>query len=126
MNSDVGGRSFLCGTRPDIVAAHRPQSAGVFEDVQADAVLVDESRARIRTHAGENSYGIAKPKSECVEMMNAHDPQRDPALPRLPRHPMGDRTHVDRRQHRLTEVTSNQQRTTCSNGLVVTHVLIDG
>ena len=58
-------------------------------------------------------------------MMDRHDPQRHPALPLLPGHPVGDRPHLDRGEHRLSEHAASEEIATSPHGMVVAHVLID-
>ena len=58
-------------------------------------------------------------------MMDRHDPQRHPALPLLPGHPVGDRPHLDRGEHRLPEDAPGEEIATSTHGMVVPHVLID-
>ena len=57
-----------------------PQAVVVFEDVQVDAVLVRELRPRVGAGAGEDAGRVAEPVAERVEVVDAHDPQRDPPL----------------------------------------------
>ena len=59
-------------------------------------------------------------------MVDAHDAERDPAQPLLPRHPVRNRPHVDRRENRLTQITTVKQRTARADRLVVAHILIHG
>ena len=56
--------------------------------------------------------------------MDAHDPQRHPTLSLLPGHPVRNRPHVDRRQHRVTQHTGVDQAPCRPDRLVKPHVLV--
>ncbi len=84
------------------------------------------SGSRIFTYRGEDANGVAKEIAERIEVVYGHDTQSHPALTFLPRHPVGDRSHVDTGENRIAKVTAIENTFTGADGLVVAHVLIDG
>ena len=127
-DADIGLGALAGRPRPDVVPSGGAQLAVVLQDVQTDPVAVLElpRRARIGAHAGKHAARIAEQVTERVQMMDRHDPQRDPALPLLPGHPVRDGAHVDAGENRLAQQPSLQQALACADRLVVTHVLIHG
>jgi hypothetical protein len=57
-------------------------------------------------------------------MVDRHNAQGDPTLALLPRHPMWNRTHINRRQDWFAEISAIQQRSAGTHGLVIAHVLV--
>ena len=59
-------------------------------------------------------------------MVNGHDAQGHPTLTFLPRHPVGDATHVDGGEYGIADGAVLEQRLGGAHGLVVAHVLVHG
>ena len=80
-----------------------------------------------RIWAGTRKYSqrIAEQITKGIQVMNAHDSERHPALSLLPSHPVGNGTHVDGCKNGFTKRSLVQQTLHGSNRLVVSHVLID-
>ena len=99
------------GAGPNIVPRGSPQPVLILKNVEANAVLVRKRfrRAGVGPHAGKDAGRIAEQKTKRVEMMDAHDPQRDPTLPLLPGHPVGNGPHLDRRQDGVAQLAPFQQ-----------------
>ena len=57
-------------------------------------------------------------------MVDRHDAQRRPAESLLPGHPVRNRPHLDRGQHRIAERATLDERAAAAHGMVVAHVLI--
>src|SRR5690606_25416587 len=102
-DADVGGGAFARGPGPHIVDPDAAHSVRVLEDVEVDAVAMLEGRARIRPAAREHALGVAEEEAERVEVMDAHDPERELSVRTDPIHPMRDGAHVDRREDGLAE-----------------------
>ena len=77
--------------------------------------------------AGTRKYSqwIAEQITKGIEVMNAHDSERHPALSLLPSHPMGNGPHVDGCKYGFAQRSLVQQTLHGSNRMVVSHVLID-
>src|SRR2546421_7770474 len=116
--------AFTRGACPGIVNRNATQAAIVFQDVSADAVLVAKLRARVRSHTAIDPLRLSKPIAKSIQVMNRHNPQRHPAQPFLPGHPMRDAAHLDRCQNRFAQSPILKESFSGANGLVVTHVLV--
>lgn len=81
--------------------------------------------SRIWAGTRKHSQRIAEQITKSIQVMNAHDSERHPALSLLPGHPLGDGTHVDGCKNGFTKRSLVQQTLHGSNRLVVSHVLID-
>ena len=57
-------------------------------------------------------------------MVDRHDPQRDPTLSLLPRHPVRYRSHIDRCEHGIAQNPPFQQVFAAADRMVKTHILI--
>ena len=76
--SDAGALARRAG--PDVVPGRGAQAVGVFQDVEHDAVAVRKCGARIGARAGVDALGIAEEIAEHVQVMDAHDQQRQPVV----------------------------------------------
>src|SRR5437879_2131357 len=94
LDADVGRATLLRRTRPGVVDTDTAQAVRVFQNVSADAVRVRELRARVGADTAIDSFRIAKPMAERVEMMDRHDAKREPAEGLVPVHPVWNATHV--------------------------------
>jgi hypothetical protein len=71
-------------------------------------------------------WGLTEPEPEAIQVMDRHDPEREPAEFLLPRHPVGNAAHVNGGEHRFPQATGLKQGFGGANALVVPHVLIHG
>ena len=122
---DIRLPAFARRAGPHVVERRAAQTAFVVQDVERDAVLVRELGARISADAAIDALRIAKQEPERVQVVDAHDPQREPAHVLLPRHPVRDGAHLDGGQHRFAEHPTLQQCLQRPNRLVIAHVLVD-
>src|SRR5262249_10234716 len=127
-NTDVTGGAFQRGACPHVVPGGRAQAVFIFENVEANPVLVRKFTGRtwVTAHAGVDAHRIAEPEAKRVEVVNAHDAERHPALALLPGHPMRNGPHVDGRQHRLPQPAAVEDHLAGPYRLVVAHVLVHG
>ncbi len=102
----------------------RSGSRAILEDVEIDAVGMRKLRPRIGPRAGQDPLRITQPVAQGVEVMNAHDVRRERAAVPCPGHPVRNRPHLDRGQHRIPQDPSVEQVPEGPHRMVIPHVLV--
>ncbi|TMQ01243.1 MAG: hypothetical protein E6L09_04205 [Verrucomicrobia bacterium] len=98
---NISRATFLRRTGPGVVDADTTKAVRVFEDVGADAVGVREFGARVSADAAIDSFGLAEPIAEGIEVVNRHDAQGEPAQFLMPIRPVRNAAHINRGENGL-------------------------
>ena len=113
------------GPRPRVIPSGGAHAVRVLQDIEHNAVAVGEVQSRVLARACIHKFGIAEKIAERIQMVDAHEGQRHLAVILRPGLPVRNGAHIDRGEHRFSQISPPQHGLQSADRMVVAHILID-